>query len=140
MVLTSVQTALLDDDIFPNNQPVGGHFSQLGENAADVFVGVNERDDDRQLASGFYKVRGANFAASEEAGYGVEGYGSEDIFFAQVFQDFEMQRTMMQGIALGEIDGDLNGHNYTGCHFTARGQVLLPRGRRLSRARCWPQC
>jgi hypothetical protein len=31
----------------------------------------------------------------------VEGDGSEDIFFAQVFQDLEVQRAMMPGIAFG---------------------------------------
>ena len=50
-----------------------------------------------------------DFAASEEAGHGVEGDGSEDVFFAQVFQDFEMERTMMPGIAFGQIDRNLEG-------------------------------
>src|ERR1019366_499439 len=90
----SVQAALLDDDIFPHDQAVGSHFAQLGENAVDVLVGIDEGDHDGQLTSGFDEVRGMDAAASEEAGYGVEGDGSKDIFFAQIFQDFEMQRAM----------------------------------------------
>jgi hypothetical protein len=59
-------------------------------------------------------VRGADFATSEEAGYGVESYGSEDIFVAQVFQNFEMQWAVTPGVAFGEVDGDLDGHNLWG--------------------------
>src|SRR4029077_6547461 len=54
---------------------------------------------------------GMDFATPEKASHGVEGDGSEHIFFAQIFQNFQMQRTMMPGVAFGEIDGDLNGHN-----------------------------
>jgi len=72
-----------------------GHFSQLGQNAVDVLVGVDERDHDGQFASRFDEVGGMDFAASEKAGYGVEGDGSENIFLTQIFQNFQMQRTMM---------------------------------------------
>ena len=122
-----------------------GHLSQLGQNAVDVLVGIDERNHDGQLASGFDEVGGMDFAASEKAGNGMEGDGSEDILFAQIFQDLQMQRTMMPGVAFGEIDGDLNGHNLerhhnAGCHFTTRGRVRRQPGRRRGRARCWPRC
>src|ERR1700688_605922 len=106
----SVQTALLDHHVLPHNQPMRGHLSQLGQNAVDVLVGVDERNHDGQFASGFDEMGGMDFASSEEAGYGVEGDGPEDIFLAQIFQNLQMQRTMMPGVAFGEIDGDLNGH------------------------------
>ena len=106
-----VQTALLDHDVLPYDQPMGGHLAQLGQDAVDVLVGVDERNHDGQFASSFDQMGGMDFASSKKAGYGVEGDGSEDIFFAQIFQDFEMQRAMMPGVAFGEIDGDLNGHS-----------------------------
>ena len=67
-----------------------GHLSQLRENAVDVLVGIDEGDHDGQFASGFDEVRGVDAASSEKAGDGVKGDGSEDIFFAQVFQDLHV--------------------------------------------------
>ena len=95
---------------------------------------------DGQLASGFDEVGSVDFATSEEAGYGVEGDGSEDIFFAQIFQDFKMKRAMMPGIAFGEIDGDLNGHSGTGCHSTTPSPRQRQPERRRGRVRCWQRC
>jgi hypothetical protein len=69
-----------------------------------------------------------DFAASEEAGHGLEGDGSEDVFFVQVFQDFEMERTMMPGIAFGQIDGDLNRHTLQRHPMPAA--ILQPAGKR----------
>ena len=77
-----------------------------------MLIGVDERDYDRQFAAGFDQVRSVNFAASQKTGYGMEHDGAKDIFLAQVFQDFEMQRMMVPGIAFGQIDGDLDGHNF----------------------------
>jgi hypothetical protein len=93
-----------------------------------VLVGVDERDHDGQLASGFYEMGGLDFASSEKAGYGMEDDGSEHIFLAQIFQDFQMQGTMMPGVALGEIDGDLNGHRLELCH--SADCYLQPSGKR----------
>jgi hypothetical protein len=39
-------------------------------------------------------VRGVDLASSEEAGDGVEGDGSEDVFLAQVFQDFDARNRL----------------------------------------------
>ena len=72
-----IQTALLDHDVLPHDQPVRGHLAQLRQNAVDVFVSIDEGDDDGQLASGFDQMRGVDLAASEKAVYGVEGDGSE---------------------------------------------------------------
>ena len=107
----SVKAALLDHDVLAHDEPVSRHFFQLWKNSVDVVVGINERDYDRQLAASFDEVRSVDFAASEETGYGMEYDGTKNIFFAQVFQNFEMQRTMMPGIALGYVDSDLNGHD-----------------------------
>ena len=96
-----VEAALFDYYVLAHDEAVGGHLSQLGQGAVDVLVGVDEGNHDRELASGFNEVCGVDFVASEEAGYGVEGYGSEDVFFAQVFQDLQMQGAMMPGIAFG---------------------------------------
>lgn len=46
-----IQASLLEHDVFSDNEAVGGHFFQLRQNAADVFVGVDEGDDYRQFAS-----------------------------------------------------------------------------------------
>jgi hypothetical protein len=97
--MVSVQTALLNDHILPHDEPIRGHLAQPGENSIHVVIRINERDDDRQFASGFDKVRSVDFPASQKAGYSVEGDRSKDIFFAQVFQNFKMQRTMMPRIA-----------------------------------------
>jgi hypothetical protein len=56
-----------------------------------------------------------------------------------------MQGTMMPGVALGEIDGDLNGRRLELCHsadcdFTTLGQAPRHPGRRPGRARCWLRC
>jgi hypothetical protein len=61
------------------------HFPKLWQNTANVFIGVDEGNYDGQVASGFDEVSSVKFASSEKAGYGVEGYSSENIFFAQVF-------------------------------------------------------
>src|SRR4030088_1424494 len=110
-----------------------------------MLVGVDERNHDRQFASGFYEMGGLDFASSEKAGSGMEDDGSEHIFLAQIFQDFQMQGTMMPGVALGEIDGDLNGRRLELCHsadcyFTTLGQAPRHPGRRPGRARCWLRC
>src|SRR5208337_5124211 len=99
-----VEAALFDHDVLPHDESMRGHLAQLGQNAADVLVGIDERNHDRQLTSGFDQVRGVDAAAPEEASYGVVGYGSKGIFFAQIFQYFQMQRTMVPGIAFGEVD------------------------------------
>jgi hypothetical protein len=41
-----IQAALLENDILADDQAMGSHFLQPGENAADVFVGIDEGDDD----------------------------------------------------------------------------------------------
>src|SRR5208282_3392479 len=135
---SSVQAALLDHDVLSHNQPMGCHFSQLGQNAVDVLIGIDEGDHDGQLPSSFDQMRGMDAAPSEKAGYGVVGHGSEGILFAQIFQDFQMQWAMMPGIAFGEVDGDLNGH--IACHFTTPSPRQRQPERRPGRARCWPQC
>src|SRR4029077_2038247 len=69
----SIQTGLLDHHVLPDNQAVGSHVAQIRQNAVDVLVGVDERNHDGQFASGFDQMGGVDFAASEEAGFGVEG-------------------------------------------------------------------
>jgi hypothetical protein len=58
---------------------------------------------------------GVNVIAAEESGNGVEGNRAEHIFFAQIFQNFEMKRAMMPGVAFGQIESDLNGHGSGPC-------------------------
>ena len=65
VVHTTGGPALLDHHILPHNPPIRGHFSQLGQNAVDVLVGIDERDRDGQFASGFDEVGGMDRAASE---------------------------------------------------------------------------
>src|SRR6266849_8158649 len=92
VVCPSIQAPLLNDHILPHNQAVGGHLAKPGQSAVDMLVGVDERNHDGQLASGFDEMGGMDFASPEKTGYGVEGDGSEDIFFAQIFQNLQMQR------------------------------------------------
>lgn len=92
---------MFDDYILAHDEPVGSHFAEPGQDAVDMLIGINEGDHYGKLASGFDEVGGVDFAASEESGYGVEGDSSEDVFLAQVFQDFQMQGAMMPGIAFG---------------------------------------
>ena len=116
----SVEGALFEGYVFPHDEAMGGHFAEFWEDAADVLIGIDEGNDDRQLAAGFDKMRGMNAVAAKKACDGMEGDGSVDIFLAQVFEDFEMQWVMVPGIAFGEIDGDLDSHSNPGKHFTTR--------------------
>jgi hypothetical protein len=86
----SIQIALLDHDVFSNDQPMGGHLAQARQDAANMFVGIHERENDRQLASGFDQVSGTDAAPSEKSRDGMKGNRAEDIFFAQILQQLKM--------------------------------------------------
>ena len=96
-----VQAALLQHDVFANDEAVGGHFFELRQNAADVLVGIDERDDDGQLASGFDQMRGVDAVAAEESGNRVVGDSAKDVFFAQILQNLKVQRAVMPGVSFG---------------------------------------
>src|ERR1019366_3444210 len=135
---TSVEAALLDYHIFADDEAMRCHLSQLGKDARDVLVGIDKGKHNRQVASCLNQMGGLNAAAALETRDRVEGHGAGNVFRAQILQHFQVQRTVMPGIALREIHGYLYSHR--SCHFTTPARWLRPRRRRPDRARCWPQC
>src|ERR1039458_3921650 len=135
---TSVEAALLDHHIFADDEAMRCHLSQLGKDARDVLVGIDKGKHNRQVASCLNQMGGLNAAAALETRDCVEGHGAGNVFRAQILQHFQVQRTVMPGIALREIHGYLYSHR--SCHFTTPARWLRPRRRRPDRARCWPQC
>jgi hypothetical protein len=71
---------------------VSGHFAQFRQDATHVLIGVHESHYDRKFAAGFYEMSCANSAAAVEAGYGVQHHSSGDVLFAQIFENFQVQR------------------------------------------------
>ena len=47
----SIDAALLDHYIFTDDETMSGHLSQLGKNASDVLVGIDEGNHNRQVPS-----------------------------------------------------------------------------------------
>ena len=88
----SIQTALLNHNILADDQPMGRHLPQFRQSSIHMLVGIDKRDYDGQLASGFDEMRGVDFAAPKKTGHRVEGDRSKNIFFTQVLQDRKMQR------------------------------------------------
>src|SRR5882762_143244 len=120
-----IQTALLNHHTLPNDQAMRRHFPQTRKYAADVFIRINEADNDWQFASGLDQMSGVNTPASQEARHRVESHCPEDVLLTQIFQYLKMQWPAMPGIAFGQINGDL--HSHSACHSTARGPApLLP--------------
>jgi hypothetical protein len=118
----SVEVSLFQNDVLADDQPMRSHFFQQGQHAAYMLVGVHEGDDDRELAPGFYEVRGFNAMTAEKSGDGVNGCGRINIFFAQVTENFHMQRLVMPLVGFVQIDGDLYRHGVS--HFTTLENVV----------------
>jgi len=91
----SIQAALLDNYILTHDEPVSGHLAQPGQNATYVLVSIHKTDDDRQLASSFNQVSGMDSASSKKTGNGMERHGAGHTLVAQVFEQLQVQRTMM---------------------------------------------
>ena len=51
---------------------MSGHFTQLGKNSIDVFVAIDESDNDWQVAACLNEIRGSHSAATMEASNGME--------------------------------------------------------------------
>jgi hypothetical protein len=105
-----VQTPLLQYYILADDEAVGRHFLEFRHHAADVLVSIDEADHDRQFPSRFHEMRRVDRTTPEETSHRVEGDRAENALRAQIPQDFQVQRPVVPGIALGEIHGDLNGH------------------------------
>src|ERR1039458_5798611 len=99
----SVEAALLDHNVFADDETMGGHFSQLGKNTRDVLVGIDKGNDNRQIASCLNQMGGLDAASALETRDRVEGYGAGNVFLTQILQHFQAQRTVMPGIALREL-------------------------------------
>src|ERR1035441_10575401 len=121
----SIEAALLDHNIFTDDETMSGHLSQLGENASDVLVGIDEGNHNRQVTSCLNQMGGVHAASALETSHRVEGHGAGNVFRAQILQHFQVQRTMLPGIALREIHGYLYSHRR--CHFTTPARWLRPR-------------
>src|SRR5664279_1268784 len=134
----SIEATLLDHNIFTDDEAMSGHLPQLGKNASDVLVGIDEGNHNWQVPSCLDKMGGLDAASALETRHRVEGHGAGNVFRAQILQHFQVQRTVMPGIALREIHGYLYSHRR--CHFTPPARLLRPPRLPPGRARCWPQC
>src|ERR1035441_8821118 len=134
----SIEAALLDHNIFTDDETMSGHLSQLGKNASDVLVGIDEGNHNRQVPSCLDKMGCLDAAAALETRHRVEGHGAGNVFLTQILQHFQVQRTMMPGVALGKIHVSLNSNGR--CFFTPPARLLPPPRLPPGRARCWPQC
>src|ERR1035438_774703 len=112
----SIEAALLDHYIFTDDETMSGHLSQLGKNASDVLVGIDEGNHNRQVPSCLDPMGGLDAASALETRHRVEGHGAGNVFLTQILQHFQVQRTMLPGIALREIHGYLYSHRR--CHST----------------------
>src|ERR1700674_1504994 len=132
--LMSLQIPLFQDNILPHDQPVRCHFLQSGQNAAYMFVGIHEKDDNRQLASGLDHVRGFHPLASEKTGDGMKSDGRIDVFLAQVAQNFHMQGRGAPLVGFIQVDGDLHGHAFA--NSTAVAPAPYPPEQRRGKECC----
>ena len=51
-----IQTPLFDHHVFTNNEPVRGHFIELGKHAIHVFLEVDENNHRQQVSAGVHQV------------------------------------------------------------------------------------
>jgi hypothetical protein len=72
----SVEAALLDHNVFADDETMGGHFSQLGKNTRDVLVSIDKGNHNRQVASCLNQMGGLDAASALETRDRVEGYGA----------------------------------------------------------------
>jgi len=86
---------LFDHDIFAHDKPVGGHFTELWQDAIYMFVGIYEAHDNRELATGFDQMRGMHLAAAKKSRNGMKRDCSGDTLTSQVFEQFQVQRAVM---------------------------------------------
>src|SRR5689334_7870122 len=91
----SVETALFQNHVLPNDQAMRRHFFQGGQDPADVLIGIDEDDDHRQFATGIHQMAGLDLLAAKKSRYRMERGRRVDIFLAQVVENFHVQRTMM---------------------------------------------
>src|SRR5271157_43234 len=134
----SIQAALLDHDVLADDQAMRGHLSQLGQHTADVLIGVNEGDDNWQLAARLHKMGCAQLTSALKACDRVEGHRPRNILLTQIPQHLQVQRMVMPGIALRKIHRYLYGHG--SYDFTTSAQWRRQPGPRPGRVRYSQQC
>jgi hypothetical protein len=66
------------------------HFFQLGQNTADVVVGIHERNHYRKFAASLDHMCGFNSMPSQKTGYGMKGSGRVNILFPEIPKDFHV--------------------------------------------------
>src|SRR5947207_15262527 len=89
----SIQAALLDHDILANDQAMCRHLAQLWQHASNVLVGIDERNDDGKVATGFDKMRRSYLAPPEKASDCMECNRTKYALFSQIFQNGTMHRS-----------------------------------------------
>src|ERR1035437_9500773 len=134
----SVEAALLDHNVLADDETMRRHLSQLGKNAREVLVGIDKGNHNRQIASCLNQMGGLDAASALETRDRVEDYGAGNVFLTQILEHFQVQRTVMPGIALREIHGYL--HSHRSCHFTTPARLPRPRRLHPGKAHYWPQC
>jgi hypothetical protein len=61
-----------------------GHFAEFGKNGIDLFVTVDESDNQRQLAACLNQMRRSHAASTVESSYGMECRRPSNIFLTKV--------------------------------------------------------
>src|SRR5215469_15467530 len=104
----SVESALLDEDILSDDQPVRSHFLKPGQHTLYMFLKIHEYYDDRKVSSRFHETGCMYLVPSVETTDCVEGAGPSDIFRAKHFQQFMVQRLILPLIVFVQVDGYLD--------------------------------
>ena len=90
-----IQAALLDNHILSDNKPVSGHFAQLRQHSTHVLISIHESDNHRELPTRLHQMRCLDFASAKKSSHRMQYHRSRDVFIAQVFEDLQMQWTVV---------------------------------------------
>ena len=112
-----------------------GHFTQFRQHTTHMLISINEGDDNRKVATGLNEMSCTYFVSAKEPSNGMEHHRSSDVLFAQVPENFQVQGTVMPGIAFGEIHRYLYGHMVRHSTTTVRARHLP--ALRQGKAGCW---
>jgi hypothetical protein len=91
----SIQTTLLNDNIFAHDEAMRRHLTQFWQHAAYVLIGINEGDDHREITASFNEVGCMYFISAKESGYGMKNHCSSDILCTQILENFQVQGAMV---------------------------------------------
>src|SRR2546425_10341249 len=114
---------------------MGGHLTQLRQNAIYVLISINESDDNRKVTASLNQMSCTRLASAKESSNGMKHHCSRYTLFAQVLENFQVQGTVMPRITFCEVHCHLYGHE--DCHSTTTVPALHLPARRQDKESCW---